>query len=191
MSWESYRQQWGQPSVSLKLNKTTILSHSCPPFNIFVGLLWTDSNIFISFFQEPKTAHSTWDEDASVFTVGQSFQPFSYTTPNAPQDTVGPFGLQVNLIVDSYWAHHLLNSPDPFLQVHSPTFCPPAYMFIQDYTLGCICSCSISRNWWFPSILSRSLCKACLPSRESTAPPSLIFWTDLLCVHSYPVSSYW
>jgi len=38
------------------------------------------------------------------------------------------------------------------------------------------------------SSLSRSLCKASLPSRESTAPPSLVLLGNLLNAHSIPAS---
>ncbi|KAK4818032.1 hypothetical protein QYF61_004156 [Mycteria americana] len=41
------------------------------------------------------------------------------------------------------------------------------------------------------SNLSRSLCKSSCPSKESTAPPSLVSSSTLLMVHSTPASRWW
>ncbi|KAK4806181.1 hypothetical protein QYF61_001104 [Mycteria americana] len=117
-------------------------------------------------------------------------RPASYAVLDAPQDTVGPFGCQGTRLTHI----QLAINPNPqvsfrgaALQPLVPQFvCIPritpsqvqnlALALVKFHTVG---DCQLSS-------LSRSLCKASLPSRESTAPPSLVSSANLLNVHLIP-----
>ena len=106
---------------------------------------------------------------------------------DAPQDMVGPFGCQGTLwqgTVLTCWHTVGLGCqpkpPDLFLWVCSPASCSTVCTYNQDYP---------TPRWRILHLLllnfvqlviaplfslSRSLCKASLPWRESTAPPNLV-----------------
>ncbi|KAK4806787.1 hypothetical protein QYF61_005583 [Mycteria americana] len=121
----------------------------------------------------------------------------SYAVLDAPQDTVGPFGCQGTLLTHIQLAINL----DPQISFRGAALQPLVLQFV------CIIRITSSqaipsqcRIWhllllnfiWLVitqlSSLSRSLCKASLPSRESTAPPSLVSSANLLNVHSTPAT---
>ncbi|KAK4828001.1 hypothetical protein QYF61_022778, partial [Mycteria americana] len=87
--------------------------------------------------------------------------------------------------VDSYSTCHQPKPPDLFPQGCPPASHPPICMYNQDYPVPGVESgtCLLNFIWLVIaqlSSLSRSLCKASLPLREDTAPPSLVSSANLL-----------